>query len=126
MTIEEVKAELHWRLAKLRPSPVIVTKTTSVEDIFVNRYYLRDAKCTPNDLKHLLDIVLSALAEGRRFRQVDCLKVLKRIVKQWPADDPFPTDLTDRLFLLYTHYIYSASEDSQWAVSVMLKGRSSA
>ena len=123
MSVEQLKMELRWRLAKLRRAPAIVGMMSSVDDIFANRYHLRDARCTPKDLKHLLDLVLSAISEGWRFRQTECLKVLKRIIKRWPSHRSFPLDVTDRLFQLYTHYIYSTSEETHWAVSVMLKGR---
>jgi hypothetical protein len=123
MKVEELKTELRWRLATLRPTPAIIRTIASVDDIFAHRHHLRGVRYTPDDLKHLLDVLLSALAEERRFRQVDCLKVLKHIIKHWPSDDPFSADLTDRLFRIYTHYVYSTREELQWAVSVMLKGR---
>lgn len=115
--------ELRWRLARLRPTPGVVKTIASVDDIFVNRYHIRDAKCSVDDLKQLLDLVITALDQRRRFRQLDCLKVLKRIIRVWPPDDRFPADITDRLFRLYKHYIFSANKDVQWAVSVMLKGQ---
>jgi hypothetical protein len=123
MSIEDVKSELRWRLARLRPTPGVVKTITSVDDIFVKRYHIRDAKCTVDDLRRLLDLVIAALDQRRRFRQLDCLKVLKRIILRWPPCHRFPPDITDRLFRLYKHYIFSANEDVQWAVSVMLKGQ---
>jgi hypothetical protein len=123
MSIEDVKTELRWRLARLRPMPGVVKAISSVDDIFVNRYHIRDAKCTVDDLRRLLDLVIAAFDQRRRFRQLDCLKVLKRIIRGWPPGDKFPADITDQLFRLYKHYIFSANEDVQWAVSVMLKGQ---
>lgn len=107
----------------LRPTSFLPERVRAVHDIVEYRYYLRDTRCRPKDLDYLIDLILSALADKRRFRQVDCLKVLKRIIKRLYLDRSLPQRTTDRIFALYRHYIFSHNEDAQWAASVMLKGR---
>ena len=122
-TTDEIKQDLTRRLMILRPARYLAREVRSVSDIFEHRHYLRDSHCSPNDLKHLLGIVLAAVEGKKRFRQLDCLKVLKRIIKSRFSDIPLSPEITDKLFAIYKNYIFSSNEEIQWAVSVFLKGR---
>ena len=115
------KADLEWCLAKIVATPIVSKKIKTVRDIYEYRAELKCIKGEVNDINHLLDLMVDAINEKLRFRQVDSIKILKKIFKNRNESQYLPKPTVDKIFRLYQHYILHPNEDVQWAVSVMLK-----
>ncbi len=94
----------------------------TVQDIYRNRSFLKQLSCIDSVVQLLASIIISAVETEQRFRQLDCLKVLRAIVKD-RHDPELSQETVSLLFKLYKHYIFDHREDIQWCISALLRGR---
>jgi hypothetical protein len=64
---------------------------------------------------------VKGLKDNRRFKAVECVKILKRIIKNRKSQGYMQPVLVQNLFYLYQRFIFTGSDEIQWAVSVLIK-----
>ena len=109
-------------LLQLVPLQDAAKLVQSPKDIYELRSTLKYAQYSENIVRHLAQILVNAVDSGARFRQFDCLKVLRAIVKDQTEPQLSP-ETTSLLFRLYKHYIFHHREEVRWCVSEILRGR---
>ena len=109
-------------LLQLVPLQDAAKLVQSPKDIYELRSTLKYAQYSENIVRHLAYILVNAVDSGARFRQFDCLKVLRAIVKDQTEPQLSP-ETTSLLFRLYKHYIFHHREEVRWCVSAILRGR---
>jgi hypothetical protein len=112
---------LKWRLASMVHTEIVVSSINSVADIFRMRKELKQIAGFDEDLRHLLKLLVDATESNKKFRQVECIKTIKRIFKNRTGECALPSDILNLVFILYQNYIFHRNEDVRWGVSVMLK-----
>jgi len=104
------------------PNELLRKYVHSVKDIYRHRYYVRNLPSTDLIVQSLAGYILDALEKGVRFRQFDCLKVMKAIVKD-KHDTELSSETISLLFRLYRHYIFDSRGEFQWCATSLLRGR---
>ena len=92
-----------------------------VRDVYEQRAFLRQLPYSEFALDHILSTITDAVDRGIRFRTLDCLNIVKKLVKRRPAGQQFDADTVGALFALYQRYVFSKNETVQWCVSVFIK-----
>ena len=102
------------------PVPHVRCRVRSVGDIFEIRHELKRLVYRPAVLSHLARLVRRALAEGRRFRVFECVRVLR--AQAVAADGRvLPAPVVRDLFAIYQRLILGGREELQWALSRLVK-----
>lgn len=116
------KAELERYLLIFEPHEYLPKFVRSARDIYELRSILKSVQPTDFVIAYLAHIILSELKSGRRFRKVDCIRLLRRLIRDanFPA---FSSSTVSVLFEIYKALIFNMSEKNQWAVSVLIKGQ---
>jgi len=95
----------------LLPEQSLPLHIQSVKNIYERRYLLKQLLLSEDTINYLLDIIIEAINNKARFRTLDCLRVLKAILR----NNPFGTDLSEltikKLFFLHRTYILHKNED---------------
>lgn len=84
------------------------------------RHELKRLSYHPAVLSHLADLVRGALAENRRFRVFDCVRVLRAQVVA-SQGRKLPSRIVRALFAIYRHLILASREELQWALSRLIR-----
>lgn len=74
-------------------------------DIYIERQLLKAVSFDNKSIEYIVGIIVDDIAANRRFRRVECLKILKRIIKNRSSDKIYSKDLLRNLFYLYQHFI---------------------
>lgn len=90
-------------------------------DIYEERYLLRFLPCTDFVINHISDVLCVAVANKKRFRVYDCLKVLRGIIRNRPPTSGLSADTVEKLFALYKQFIFKVRVDVQWCLSSIMK-----
>ena len=117
-----IREELEKSLMLFEPNGLLPQYVHSAHDIYKHRYYLRHLPSTDLTVQSLAGYILDALDKRMRFRQFDCLNVLRAIVKD-EHDPELSSETISLLFGLYRHYIFDSRDKFQWCVSSLLRGR---
>ena len=116
------KSDIEAQLMILEPEGLLDKYCASIRDIYENRYFLRELPYKEWIVEKIAGIIISAIREKKRFRQLPCLKVLRSIVKD-NISPPLSAKTVSLLIEIYQHYIFSGKPDYEWCVSSLLKGR---
>lgn len=120
------KLTLEMRLMKFYPEKYLPKYVTTVKDIYEYRSPLKLLPCSNDTLRYLLNIITTAIHERKRFRQFDCLKVIRAIVRNGEEQEGLPhldDDVVRHLFFLYQEYVLVPNEEIQWCISRILRGQ---
>jgi len=112
---------LEKHLMLFAPETYLPRYIRTARDIYQNRTLLRQLPSNQHTLNYLLDIIIKTVQEGIRFRTLDCLKVVKELVKGRPPELVLPSDTVDKLFSLYQEFVFHRNEEVQWCVSWFIK-----
>lgn len=94
-----------------------------VQDIYEHRFLLRNLSRDDYVLNYLLPIIIKAVDEGKRFKTLPTLKVIKAIVKNNPQRTELERGVIKQLFHLYKKYIFAENDEIQWCVSTFVKNQ---
>ena len=122
MEAANVREELEKSIMLFEPNAFLSKYVRSVKDIYQHRYYLKILPSIDSVIQPLAGFILDALENELRFRQFDCLKVIRAIVRD-EHDPELSPETISLLFRLYRHYIYDSRDEIQWCVSSFLRGR---
>jgi len=103
------------------PLELLPRLVRSTRDIYENRSILKHLPCMDFTIRYLAQIVLADVEAGKRFRKVECLKVLRAVVRNSTETPNFKPETVRLLFRIYKNLIFKVSEDGQWAASVLIK-----
>ncbi len=93
----------------------------NTKDIYEERALLKSISFNEKSIDYLVGIIVDEIKNKKRFKKFECLKIIKRIIKNRLNNVLFNTDLVDNLFYLYQNYIFTDNIEIQWAVSVYIK-----
>ncbi len=93
----------------------------NTRDIYEEKNLLKSISFNEKSISYLVGIIVNDIKDNKRFRRHECLKVIKKIIKNRKTSKPFNEILVDNLFHLYQYYIFTGSDEIQWAVSVFIK-----
>lgn len=119
----KLKQELEIYEVLFEPLIVLPTLVKTTQDIFKFKSVLKSLPCTDEIVTYLANIILEAISAQKRFRKVECLKVLRSIVRNSQGVPHFESTTIRLLFRIYQNLIFDLPEDGQWAVSVLIKGQ---
>jgi len=105
------------------PSKFLPKLVKSPQDICEFKTVLKCLPCTDETVSYLANIILGAISARKRFRKVECLKVLRSIIKYSQGVPHFESATIRLLFRIYMNLIFDLSEDGQWAASILIKGQ---
>ncbi len=95
----------------------------STRDIYIKRNFLKTITFNEKSIAYLVGLIVCDLKNNVRFQRYECLKVIKRIIKNYIINNPFSESLIDNLFYLYQKYIFNGNDEIQWAVSIYIKNQ---
>jgi len=84
--------------------------------------FYRSIKYTNLSFRHLLHIVTNTVENNKRFRTYVCIKLLRDIL-QTNTDIELEKDITDKLFYLFQHFIFSANSEVQRHANNLIRNR---
>lgn len=93
----------------------------NTDDIYLMRNMLKSISFDHKSIEYIVSLIVDALKEDKRFKRIECLKVLKKIIKSRALNEPFSRSLMNDLFYIYRSYIFCSNEEIQWAVSIFIK-----
>jgi hypothetical protein len=94
-----------------------------VKDIYDNRTLLKRMAVSEYSLNYLLDILIPAVEGNVRFRRLDCLKVIKTILRNNPFGLELSDHTTNRLFYLYRIFISHKNDEVRRCVNDFVRSR---
>lgn len=116
------REDVELNLIAFEPDPLMPKLASNLKDIYENRSWLREAPATDGVISHLGAMILGGLNTKKKFRRMDCIKLLRSIIRNNPFSH-FAPETTDFLFGIYKELILDSKEEDQWRLSVLLKGR---
>lgn len=116
------KDYVRMALLQLEPLPDVIELVQTPQDMYYLRSVLKQVPYSEEVVRHFAKIMVDAVSSGRRFRQFECLKVLRAIAKD-QTKPQLSCEAISLLFQLYQHYIFHHRNEVQWCVSALLRGR---
>lgn len=127
---EDLKQRIKEELMLFNPDKYVPEQIITTKDIWEHRYILKQVPYNDKVIKHLIEIIIIAIEQRKRFRKLDCLKVIKRILYNRVnscQDDINVAEnkvVTNKLFYLYQSFFDSSnSQEIQKCVNIFLKNR---
>lgn len=117
-----IQEELKKHLLLFEPECYLSSYVKNVRDIYNNKSFLKKLPCTDTVVNKISNLIVSAIEINKRFRQLDCLKILRAIIKD-RHEQKLSQETVSLLFAIYKHYIFDHREEVQWCVSALLRGR---
>ncbi|MBI2856169.1 MAG: hypothetical protein HYX93_04915 [Chloroflexi bacterium] len=69
----------------------------------------------------MLDILLKAVKEGIRFKKLDCLKVVKAILRNNPMGTELEAKTVSKLFFLYKSFVFHNNAEVRACVNLLIR-----
>jgi hypothetical protein len=123
MSKKELRELLEKNLMLFEPDRYLPKYVSTARDIYEHRALLRELPCSEYTLNHLLGILIRTVEGGQTFRTLDCLRVVRDIIRRAPATWDPGRSTAAKLFCLYRTFVFHHSEDVRWCVSRLVKGR---
>jgi hypothetical protein len=127
---EYLKQKIKEELMLFNPDKYVPEQILTTKDIWEHRYILKQVPYNDKVIKHLIEIIIIAIEQRQRFRKLDCLKVINRILYNRVnscQDDINVAEnkvVTNKLFYLYQSFLDgSNSQEIQKCVNMFLKNR---
>lgn len=92
-TKSETAKDLAWKITKLKEHLLkyetenLFNTIRSVKDIYQYRHIIKQIEGSNKTVAAIADLILEAIQKKQRFRKLDCLKVLKTLVKNFSKDN---------------------------------------
>jgi len=122
LNIHEAIERLERHLLTYEPEKYVVGQITTVRELYEDRVALKTFVGTEQIISHIARIIVGAIRDKRRMRTLDCLRVLRSLVKSGRSTNLEPETIGD-LFRIYQEFIFRDNEDVQWCVSAILKDK---
>jgi len=122
LNIEQAIHYVDLQLLTYEPEEYVLREIKTIRDLYEHRVPLKAFIGTDPIVSHIAGIIVTAIDNRLRMRTLDCLKVLRAVVKSGPPTALKPATVA-MLFRIYQQFIFQNNEDVQWCVSVILKGK---
>lgn len=122
LSIREAIDYLELHLLSYEPEQYVLRQIKTVRDVYEHRTPLKTFSGTDRIISHIAQILVDRIEDGKRMRTLDCLKVLRALVKKANPGDLKP-ETVGKLFRIYQQFIFRDNEDIQWCVSAILKDK---
>ncbi|WP_127580503.1 hypothetical protein [Paenibacillus koleovorans] len=119
--LEQRVGELERLQLQYSPKKYMKKFVATTTDIYNERRFLNTVALEHKSIEHVAGILVEELAANKKFRRVECLKILKRMLKNRSSEEPFGKGLTRQLFALYQQFVLTGSEEAQGAVSFFIQ-----
>lgn len=96
-------------------------RVRTVRDIYENRSFLKQFSGSNDTVSHIANIILAAIRAQDRMRTMDCLKILRGLVRNTTPEEALGPATVHVLFEIYKHYVFDVREELQWCVSSIVK-----
>jgi hypothetical protein len=105
----------------LLPEKYLPTNVRDAKDIYENRSVLKQLLLSDYALNYLLDILLKEIDGGIRIRTLECLKVIKAIIRNNPLNHKIDDKTVCKLFYLYKTYAFHKSEEIRACANMLIR-----
>jgi hypothetical protein len=122
LSIHKAIQYLELHLLTYKPEEYVLGQIKTIRDLYEHRTPLKAFIGTDRIVSHIAAIMVAAIDGGIRMRTLDCLKVLRALVKSKQPTALKPHTI-GMLFKIYQQFIFRDNENVQWCVSVILKGK---
>ena len=125
----EESIDLYWAINSLKNHLLkyeledLFEKIKSVKDIYRYRHILKQIKSQEKFVVLAADLILIAIQNKQRFRKLECLKILQKLIRNLPQEEDLLEKTVGKLFEIYKYFILPEKEDIQWCVSSIIKGK---
>lgn len=102
------------------PKAEVIRRIADVRAMWELRHELKQLSYQPAVFSHLARLVRDALAKNRRFRVLDCVKILRAQVIASEGRQ-IPSPIVRDLFAIYRQLIFGGSDELQWALSRLIR-----
>ncbi len=119
--IDDLRNNAELNLMILEPAGIIERRVKSTKDLYSLRAFLKHLPCSDFTIRYLAQIILNDVVAKKRFRKVDCIKVLRAIYRNSEGKPYLNTDTIRFLFHIYKSLIFDISEQGQWKLSALIK-----
>lgn len=114
------KQLLSRSLIFFEPKAEVIRRISDVRAMWELRHELKQLSYHPAVFSRLARLVRAALAENRRFRVLDCVKILRVQVIESKGRQ-LPSPIVRDLFAIYRQLIFAGREELQWALSRLIR-----
>lgn len=104
------------------PDEFVLNLIKSTKDVYENRYILQEIQYTDVSFRHLLHIITNAVENNKRFRTYTCIKLLRDILRT-NSNIELGRDITDKLFYLFQHFVFSTNSEVQRHANNLIRNR---
>jgi hypothetical protein len=110
-------------LHQLFPEKFLPLSIRNVKGIYDNRYLLK--QLLPNDfsINYILDLIIEAVEKNQRLRTLECLKVIKNILRNNPFLYVPDSNTVSKLFLLFKRFVFHKNDDICSCVNMLIWNR---
>lgn len=122
VNIEQAIQYVDLQLLTYEPEEYVLQEIKTIRDLYEHRMPLKTFIGTDPIVSHIAGIIVTAIDNRIRMRTLDCLRVLRAVVKSGPPTALKPSTVA-MLFRIYQQFIFQNNENVQWCVSVILKGK---
>lgn len=119
---EELVEQIEKELMIISPEEYLPKYVSSLQDIYDYRSYLKQLPYNDFVVNYLVDFVLEGIQQNKRFRKLDCLKVIRKIIR-YQNEPKLKSQTVSKLFKIFKHYIYHKNEEVQNCVNSLLIDR---
>jgi hypothetical protein len=106
---------------KLLPEIFLPTHIKNTKDIYEYRSILKQLLLQEYVINYLLDIIIKAVEENLRFKTLDCLKVIKAILKNNFFEVTLSDSTVNKLFQLYQVFIFHKNEEVKSVANLLIR-----
>lgn len=108
----------------LAPEQFLPLYVKNTKDIYEHRHLLKQLLVSEYALNYLLDILIAVVKNRARFRTLDCLRVIRAILKNNPFELKLGEKTINKLFYLHQAYIFHKNQQVSACANVLVKSQS--
>ncbi len=95
----------------------------STKDIYQHRSLLKQLLLSEYTLNYLLDIVIASVKNKSRIRTLDCLRVLRAVLRNNPFGIEISNEAISKLFCLHQKFIFHKNEQVCACANMLVKSQ---
>ena len=95
----------------------------STKDIYQHRSLLKQLLLSEYTLNYLLDIVIASVKNKSRIRTLDCLRVLRAVLRNNPFGIEISNEAISKLFFLHQKFIFHKNEQVCACANMLVKSQ---
>jgi hypothetical protein len=105
----------------LLPEEYLPQYVKDTKDMYEYRHILKQLLPDDYALNYLLDILLTAVTSGIRFRTLDCLKVVQAILKNNAFGQELNGRTVSKLFFLFKTFVFHKNQEIRACANLLIR-----